>query len=84
MIKIYDASDKIFTDLKWWVDLVELVSIEELTNSPHIFRIYKWKNPSTTRPALTLIVRDKHLAQQDFNSLDTARDLLSKFTLKGK
>lgn len=84
MIKIYDASDKIFTDMaSWWQDVVKLVAIEEMKESPHIFRVYQWKNPSPTREKLTLIIRDKHLAQQDFNSLDTARDLLQKFTLKG-
>jgi hypothetical protein len=84
MIKIYDASDKVFIGMaSWWQDLVKLVAIEEMKESPHIFRIYQWKNPSPTREKLTLIIRDKHLAQQDFNSLDTARDLLQKFTLKG-
>ena len=85
MIKIYDANDKILTSMaSWWQDVVKLVAIEEMKESPHIFRVYQWKNPSPTREKLTLIIRDKHLAQMDFNSLDAARDVLSKFTLKGK
>lgn len=85
MIKIYDANDKILTSMaSWWQDVVKLVAIEEMKESPHIFRIYQWKDPSPGRENLTLIIRDKHLAQQDFNSLDTARDVLSKFTLKGQ
>lgn len=83
MIKIYDADDKIFDDMDWWANYVDLVAIEELKNSPHTFRIYKWKNPERARTNLTLIVRDKHLAQQEFNSLDTARNILQKFTLAG-
>ena len=85
MIKIYDANDKIFTSMaSWWDDVVKLVAIEEMKESPHIYRVYEWRNPLPGREKLTLIIRDKHLAQQDFNSLDTARDLLLKFTLKGK
>ncbi len=81
--KILDADDELFNDIRYWKDFMELVAIEEMKNSPHVFRIYRWKNPSPNREKLTLIIRDKHLAQQDFNSLDTARDLLLKFTLKG-
>jgi len=84
MIKIFDANDKTVANFaSWWHDVVKLVAIEEMKESPHIYRVYEWRNPSPGREKLTLIIRDKHLAQQDFNSLDTARDLLLKFTLKG-
>lgn len=84
MIKILDANDKIVADFAgWWHDVVKLVAIEEMKESPHIYRVYEWRNQSTGREKLTLIIRDKHLAQQDFNSLDTARDLLLKYTLAG-
>jgi hypothetical protein len=84
MIKILDANDRMFTSMSsWWHEVVKLVAIEEMKESPHIYRVYEWRNPSNGREKLTLIIRDKHLAQQDFNSLDTARDLLLKFTLKG-
>lgn len=82
MIKIFDATDEIFDNMDWWDNYMYLESIEELKNSPHLFRVYKWKNPER-RTDLTVIIRDKHLAQQDFNSLDTARNLLLKFTLAG-
>ena len=82
MIKIFDATDEIFDNMEWWDNYMYLESIEELKDSPHIFRVYKWKNPAG-RTDLTLIIRDKHLAQQDFNSLDTARNVLQKYTLSG-
>jgi hypothetical protein len=84
MIKIYDADDEVLSNMPEWVDFVELVSIEELPNSPHVFRVYQWKDRRFDRNNLRLIIRDKHLARREFNSLDTARDLLSKFTLKGQ
>jgi hypothetical protein len=84
MIKIFDADDRLFNDIGYWKDYVELVAIEEIKDSPHIFRVYKWKKHLQNKNDLTLLVRDKHLAQQEFNSVDTARELLFKFTLKGK
>jgi len=84
MIKIIDANDKILADFaSWWHEVLKLTSIVEMKESPHWYRVYEWRNPSAGREKLTLIIRDKHLGQQDFNSLDTARDLLQKFTLKG-
>jgi len=84
IVKIYDADDEVLSNMAEWIDFVELVAIEELKNSPHIFRVYKWKNPRFDKNNLRLIIRDKHLARREFNSLDTARSLLDKFTLKGQ
>lgn len=88
VIRIYDASDDVVKNMLsgWAEDFIQLIAVEEMANSAHLFRVYEmkeWKGRDPDRK-LTLIVRDKHLAQQDFNSLDTARDLLAKFTLKGK
>ena len=89
IIRIYDGSDKVIKNMlkSWSTDFIELVAVEEMPSSPHIYRVYEMKEWEGRDPAskkLTLIVRDKHLAQQDFNSLEQAHDVLSKFTLKGK
>ena len=87
IIRIYDASDKVVKNMlgSWSSDFLKLIAVEEMPSSPHLYRIYETQPPEDSDPTykLTLIVRDKHLAQQDFNSLDTAQDLLQKFTLRG-
>lgn len=87
LFRIYDASDYVVKNMlnSWAEDFIHLVAVEE--SDGHLLRVYEmqeWEGRDPASKKLTLIVRDKHLAQQDFNSLDTARDLLSKFTLKGK
>ena len=88
IIRIYDASDKVVKNMlgSWSTDFLKLIAVEEMPSSPHLYRVYETTPPEDQDPSykLTLIVRDKHLAQQDFNSLEQARDVLSKFTLKGK
>ena len=87
LFRIYDASDYVVKNMlnSWAEDFIQLVAVEE--SDGHLLRVYEmqeWEGRDPASKKLTLIVRDKHLAQQDFNSLDTARDLLLKFTLKGK
>lgn len=88
IIRIYDASDKVVKNMlgSWSTDFLKLVAVEEMPSSPHIYRVYETTPPEDSDPdyKLTLIVRDKHLAQRDFNSLEQARDVLSRFTLKVK
>lgn len=84
MIKILDADDKILKNFMFF-ELLELVGIEERDSCPHIYRIYKFKKDTTrTQHDLTLIVRDKHLNRHTFNSIETARVLLNRYTLQGQ
>jgi hypothetical protein len=74
-------SDPVFRE--WYKEKMELVELAEREDSPHLSYVYRITIGDVHE--MSVVVQSKNnLNRQYFKNMDQARDVLSKFTLKGK
>jgi len=68
---------------EWYKEKMELVELAEREDSPHLSYVYRITIGDVHE--MSVVVQSKNnLNRQYFKNMDQARDVLSKFTLKGK